>query len=609
MSERTALPVPAGELPDPDTVRAELARVLESKCFATSARLRSLLAWLVEQTLGGNAERLKEYTIALEVFGRGADFDPRIEGVVRNEAWRLRTRLAQYYRTDGADNPVRLELAPRSFAVSVARAAASVTGLALPGSPTSVPASPSAVRLAVLPFDVDEHSPEARRFADGLAEELGHALRKLPRIEIVGRSSCRRVQLGALDAREIGERLGARLLLEGSVRHDGARFRLMAELVDTQTGCQIWTHALERPWSDAITLPGVIADDLLAELMRSVDGWMTPLAESFVDSLCFDADLRQMLLFGMACPPHAGSILRRAVTWLEARVSREPANGAARAQLASVLALFVTIVPAASADLLPQVERHALAALSADPQQVDALVAWGMASLFVCDWMSARRALGRAIAVAPQHCSARIAHGLLQMQVGELDGALDDLRIAREANPLSVSVSGTLSAVLMNARRYGEAAEFARRAIALDEAFKPASVLLADAMLWDGRTACALSRFEELSRMDGRTVFGLGKLGFAYGRAGNIRKARELLDELKQRDEDPARVEMACAHIHLGLDEREAALDALSTVLATPTGVERLGPELMLRSAPQFDAVRGDPRFVQLLNRLGLVRS
>ena len=101
--------------PSPDAVRAQLTRILSSPDFAQSGRLVSFLRFVVEETLAGRGERLKEYTIATEVFGRDESFDPQTNTIVRVEAGRLRRRIERYYLTEGRDDPVRIDLPKGSY--------------------------------------------------------------------------------------------------------------------------------------------------------------------------------------------------------------------------------------------------------------------------------------------------------------------------------------------------------------------------------------------------------------------------------------------------------------------------------------------------------------
>ncbi|VVE90493.1 hypothetical protein [Pandoraea bronchicola] len=583
------------DAPDAASVRGELARILASQSFATSERMRALLEYLTVQTLEGHADRLKEYTIAIDVFGRGSDFDPRIETVVRTEAWRLRARLGRYYETEGAANPIRVQLAKRSFAVVAQRVPEQTRSLTFDS-----PVRSAAARVAVLPFVAVDDDGSLRWLGESLADEFSHALGRVPRIEVAARSSCRVMAASAtIDACEAARRLGSTLLIEGSVRRTGSEVRLLIQLIDARSGCQLWAFADELAWRDEAGFVASTAHRLVTELMRSAPAWQTPLAEAFVDTMRLDADLRQILRVGLGSAPSELDIMRQGIGWLEARLRHAPQNAEWQLALTNLLATFITVVPASSADLMPRLRRCAHAATLEPGTATEGLVALGMASLFVCDWGTAQDALSRALSLSPQDCGALTARGLLNLQVGRLNEALDDIRLARELHPLSAAVTGTAAAVLVNCRRYGEAVDLARRAVGLDSDFKPAQALLADAMFWDGRVHQALGRLEELTQIEGRTAYALGKLGYVSARAGLADKARELLHELDDSDDDPARVSMARVHIQLGLGDHNAAFCALDEALEMPTA-----PELLLCSAPQFDPIRDDGRFAVLLARL-----
>ena len=96
--------------PEPECVRAHLARLLGSDALSNAPCLRRFLSYVVDRSLAGDEGNVKEYAIGLEVFGRGDAFDPRIDTIVRVQAWRLRSKLEEYYDTDGRNRPVLIEL-------------------------------------------------------------------------------------------------------------------------------------------------------------------------------------------------------------------------------------------------------------------------------------------------------------------------------------------------------------------------------------------------------------------------------------------------------------------------------------------------------------------
>src|SRR5436190_2063949 len=189
-------------------VRAALARILASEYFRASESLRRLLRYTVESTLAGKGNALKEYTIAVEALGRPASFDPRTDNIVRVQARKLRQRLSAYYAGDGRNDSCRITYHPGTYKPDFSIAA---PAQALPA-------------VAVLPFMNMTSDEDAGYLCHGLAEEVIALLSRSEGLRVVGRTSSFQFKGLALDARDIGERLGASLLIEGAVRGTRDRY-------------------------------------------------------------------------------------------------------------------------------------------------------------------------------------------------------------------------------------------------------------------------------------------------------------------------------------------------------------------------------------------------
>jgi adenylate cyclase len=229
-------------------VQAQLARILASGVFLSSELLSRFLAFVVEQTLGGRKDWLKESVLGTEIFGRGQSFDPRTDPVVRVDARRLRTKLTEYYQEEGRFDPVLITL-PKGgyvpvFAENDRRDAA----------PRPAPPDRS---LAVLPFvNVGDGFDS---FSDGLTEEIIAAMVRIPGLHVAARSAvfCYRAQ--AQDIRKVGEALNVRLIVEGNIRRAGNRLRMGAQLIDAASGFHRWSEMWERDPGDVFALQQEIA--------------------------------------------------------------------------------------------------------------------------------------------------------------------------------------------------------------------------------------------------------------------------------------------------------------------------------------------------------------
>ncbi len=249
---------------EPGVIRQQLQRILQSRQFVDTTRLARFLEYLVEQTLAGNDDALKGYAIGLDVFDKPEDFDPAIDTIVRVQASKLRSRLDLYYAKEGAEDPLRI-LVPKGSYVPVFQ-------VAFDPQVANVSAAPSEAMprysIAVMPFDNLSGSPDQEFLADGFTEEILNALTRFREFRVAARHSTFRYKNVKGDAREIGQELGVRYILEGSVRRWMDQIRITSQLIDTETGA----HMLSETYDDDISVQSLfdiqeaIASQIAAEI-------------------------------------------------------------------------------------------------------------------------------------------------------------------------------------------------------------------------------------------------------------------------------------------------------------------------------------------------------
>ncbi len=274
-------------LSSPLEIRAQLDRILADPGFQASSVRRELLTFIVEQTLAGRADRLKGLSLAVEVFGRGQDFDSQTDPVVRVEARRLRRDLHSYYGTEGAHDPIVISIpkggyvphfkwrkpltgpaeqpvanrSSRGFPVRMALLAASVLLLVavfgtirltmtepLGGSnghrsPTELPAGP---RIAIAPLLDLSDNRDHNYLAAGLTAQIVTNLARFQALSVVPVQENPSLPAGALNVRELREKYEIDFLLTGSVRQDSEKVRLSSQLIDAQTGGVIWSESYSK---------------------------------------------------------------------------------------------------------------------------------------------------------------------------------------------------------------------------------------------------------------------------------------------------------------------------------------------------------------------------
>lgn len=284
---------------DPSDVRAALEHVLRSQAFVNAGRLSRMLRFVVERTLAGEGDQLKEYLVGVEVFDRPPDYDPRLDSIVRVEARRLRAKLAEYYETEGAGDAVRFRLAKGGYAptfeytlpaqaasdempaaVAVPRrrwglwavaAAAAVIALVIAARvwPTSarVVSPGTVVTIAVLPLRVFTDREDDRRLADRLTDGITAELARNPSLGVAAYSNARQFQEGRRPLAEIGSALGVKIVLEGTVGAEASEVTVEARLVDVSLGRKLWVEDFRAGRGELDELERQVADAASAFLL------------------------------------------------------------------------------------------------------------------------------------------------------------------------------------------------------------------------------------------------------------------------------------------------------------------------------------------------------
>jgi TolB-like protein len=310
------------EIP-PEHIRAEVAHILATQAFSRSDRPGRFLKFLVEHALSGEAGKIDEYLLAVEVFGRKPDFDAGSDPIVRVEASRLRRKLQEYYESEGRDHPVVIELPQRTYVPVFYNRQPPLTQsfskdfpirrlrtlkfavllLAVPliawiaywaatghpvwkGAPAGTAGKASSVRpgapsIVVLPFADLSPKQDEEYLCDGLAEELVETLSEVEGLQVVSRTTASQFKRSAQDVRAIGRQLNAALVLEGSVRKEGDRLRIAVQLINAANGYQVWSRRYDRQAQADFAVEEEIARDIATSVsaaQRSPGYGISPLS-------------------------------------------------------------------------------------------------------------------------------------------------------------------------------------------------------------------------------------------------------------------------------------------------------------------------------------------
>jgi adenylate cyclase len=297
--------------------------------------------------------------------------------------------------------------------------------------------------IAVLPFANLSPDPENEYFADGIAEEVLNILARIEGLRVASRTSSFSLRGAAMDAPEIAARLGVAHVLEGSVRRQGARVRISAQLIEARSDQQLWSDTYDRELEDIFAIQEQIAQAIADALSDTLGMRQVQVRAPTQDLEAYELFLRGRQLFALRGP---GVIT--AVTLLEQAVARDPDFAAAWAVLAAVNYVMPSYVDVDPAEWVPRAAEAAERALALAPDEPTALSVQGRLAGSGGDHITAHRLMRRAVALDPNDANAWLWLGLSQVEAGHLNAARESIERARALDPLAGIHAGWLGRIL-----------------------------------------------------------------------------------------------------------------------------------------------------------------
>ena len=617
-----------------EAVRDELQRILGSDRFLSSQRPGRFLRFVVESTLAGKQDQIKEYLIGVEVFGRPATYDPKEDPIVRIEAGRLRKRLSEYYSRLGATDPVIIELpkggyVPAFRAQSVSKeldtvrsgnaalapvipirkasswksgmvAALLITaavilasiGYALfryrfSGTPTSI---------AVLPFLNLSGGSEGDYLSEGLAEELTTDFAQLNRLRVVAATSAFQFRDKSEDVRKIGQALNAEALMEGSISPSNGKLRVDAQLVDARNGYHLWSKAYEVPSNDLFTFEQDIVRESARVLNIPLSDANPAMKSDTENAEAHDLYLRGRYLWNTRQLPD----MLESVQLFDRAIKDDPDYALAYAGLADSYTVMAVNTQMSPAEAVPRANAALQHALALDPNLAQAHATLGLLeSQCEWNWRAGAEEFRKAIDLQPNYAPAHHWAALNHMQLGEFTAADAEFRKAQVLDPLSPMISEGLAENFYDARRYDEAIT---TVLNMPDP-KVGWVVLAYAYIFKGmyQEALKLPNVADATDLDGFLIRAEAQL-----RSGDRTAGLKILNDLEhhRRNSGADRDYIPPGYLAWGYamaGDKERAFAWLEKAY------QQHDPSLAnLKVDPGFDSLRSDPRYLDLLKRVGL---
>jgi len=469
-----------------------------------------------------------------------------------------------------------------------------------PGSRKPEPSHPAPVRsLAVLPFGtLGTLGTVNEGLGLGMADAVIIRLSGLRQITVRPTSAV--IPYAAHPASPIraGRDLDADLVLEGHLQRAEDRVRVTAQLIDVREGSTLWTGTFDERFTDIFALQDAIAAKVAASVSASLSQQeMRQLIRRDTSNQdAYEAYLKGRYYWGK----RTDKALEQSISYFEQAIAADPEYALAYASLADAFNLVGAYGSVPPLEAFVRAKEAALRAL-----EIDGTLAAAHASLAFAkahadhDWAHAETEYRKAIALDPGYATGHQWYALSLAALGRFDAAIAEAREGLRADPLSLVINTDMGRHFYYARRYEESVEQLHRVIDLDANFIRARFELGRAYGRRGQHDLAIAELHCAVALSNRSAAALAELGAAYARAGQGTEARRILRELDGRVKQAYVSNYHFAVTHTALGDISAALDCLEKAYD-----ERFNWVVFANVEPEFDGLRADPRFADLVKRL-----
>ena len=586
-------------------VEATLERVLQGMVFRRSDRHRRFMRHVVQATLDGRGDVLKEVLIGIQLFDRRLDdYDPRRDPIVRVEAGRIRAKLTRYYLSEGSGDPYGFDIPTGGYVPTFERR-----------DPSRTP-KVAVETYAVMPFATRSGDDES--FAIGLADQLINLLGRAHDLRVVARVSVQKAQERELDVRGLARLLKVTHVIDGSFQRHGERMRCIAHIYRGADATRLWSHSFDsadlaassQQPPDPFAFQDHVAEGIASAALPTINGTFSAERADVAVPVTREDVPTAMQRSSRLLLDQASYLYRRfdtatadkAIDLAEQATRLDPDN----AQCQSVLALAcfqkVTLNMAPGSAQRPKVEAALARALDLDPADTDSLALDAMIAFrFGYDWPRAERLFRKALTISPHAIEINYRYAFCLVAIGRFDEGCKHLQTAIDLDPLNFAVRASAAQLLGYGGDVGNAKARLGALLELEPNHLFTNVALALVHLYDADWQAALARFDRVIGLHPDHLFAyFGRIA-ALGYDDHAAAGAAELDALVARLGDRYYPRYGLAIALVGLGRRADAYAALDQA-----AIDRDTTFCTVGADPLFAACRPDPAFVALLARHGL---
>ena len=463
-------------------------------------------------------------------------------------------------------------------------------------------ASPTIRSLAVLPLENLSGDPSQEYFADGMTDQLIATLGQISALRVISRTSVMGYKGARKPLPQIARELNVDAVVEGSIVRSGGRVRITAQLIEAAADRHLWAHSYDGELRDSLALQSQVARAIADEIRVNVQ----PAEQAALNRVkavspdAYEAYLKGRYFWNK----RTADGLTKAKAYFDEAVTKAPDYAPAYSGLADTYALLGDwqYGVMSSREALPAAKTAATKALALDNTLAEAHTSLGFVlSGFDWDWSAAENEFRRAIDLNPGYATAHHWYAWHLSLMGRHADAIAEMKKARSVDPLSLIINADLAEILLIAHFDDESTQQSRRTMDMDPDFALAHNQLAETSLRKQMRDDAVREFQTALRLSPGSPIYAANLARAYASSGKRADAEQLLQRLKDGASAAYSNAAEVAMVYAALGDKNQAMAWLERGFS-----ERFNPGVLLR--PGFDSLRADPRFQDLVNRVGLTR-